>query len=73
MVHLYNGYNSAIKKNEIMKFACKWMEVGKKIFQVSILEAKRQIWYLLTYMQIFAIKLMITKPQSIEPKRVEIE
>ena len=48
MVHTYNGYYSATKKNEIMPFGATWM--GLEIITLSeISERERQIPYNITY------------------------
>ena len=62
---LIQQVNNNDKKNDIMKFACKWIKIVKKNSECSILDTERQKWRVFT-VQILAFKSMITKlnPQN---------
>ena len=47
-------YSSAIKRKDIMKFASKWMELGKMLGKNS--DPEGQTWNLFTYKRILAVK-----------------
>ena len=55
VVHIYNGYHSAIKKHEIMPFAATWMQLAIIILrEVSQKEKDKShmislIWWNLKY------------------------
>ena len=47
-------YYLAVKNNGILKFACKFMELGKQSSSVRKQDLRRQIWYIFTHKQILA-------------------
>ena len=66
---LQNGvYYSALKKNDILKFADKWMELEKK--KCGNLDPERQTWHALTHKCILGIKQRITRLQSTIPEKL---
>jgi hypothetical protein len=75
-------YYSAIKNNDIMKFACRQMDGTIKYHckqidgtikyhpECSNPDPETQTWYVLTYQWILVIKYRITMLQSTDPKRL---
>ena len=49
-------YSSAIKRKDTMKFASKWMELGKNHPEWGNSDPEGQTWNLLTYKRILAVK-----------------
>lgn len=56
MVHLYKEYYSAIKNNDIMKFASKGMELEKYHPESGNSDPEKQIWHFLVYKWMLAVK-----------------
>ena len=60
MVHLHNGVLlSGKKKNDILKFACKWMELEKNIPSEVAQTQKDDYGYVLTHKWIPDVKQRI--------------
>lgn len=60
-------------KNDIMKFIGKWMKPEKYHPDWEVPEPEKQIWYMFTYMWMWAVKSMINKLQSRESQKAGIE
>jgi hypothetical protein len=61
-------YYSAIKNEDILSFAGKWMELENIVSEVT--DPKGHTWYVLTNKWILAKKYRISRIQSIELKKV---
>jgi hypothetical protein len=64
-------YYSAIKNNDFMKFAGKWMELENIILNEVTQAQKNHTWYALTYKWILAQKLGIPKLKKKEDQSVD--
>ena len=48
MIHIYNGYHSAIKRNQIVSFAEMWMEL-ETVIQSEVSQKEENKYYILTH------------------------
>ena len=59
LIKVWNVYTlefySAVKNNDILNFACKWMEIENALLSEVTQTPKRGIWYVLTHKWILAI------------------
>ena len=53
------GYYSAIKNEDTMSFAGKWMELGNIL--TMVIDPKRHAWYVLTYTWILTKRVQNTQ------------
>ena len=54
-------YDSAINKEDILSFACKWMELENTILREATQTQKRHAWYVLTNKWILEKKVQNTQ------------
>ena len=47
VVHIYNGYYSTIKRNEIMPFAATWMDLEIVILS-EVSQTEKDIYYMIS-------------------------
>ena len=64
------GLNNSNGKKKKNKTKAKILKTNKKQGTKTHQDLERQIWYVFIYMQMLAVKPMIRKLQSVEPKRL---
>ena len=57
VLHLHNGYYSAVFKHDIMKSNSEWRELKTVILSKATHIQNRQIWFGLAYTWVLAVKL----------------